>query len=318
MKQLPDIKAAGIIGTGLIGRGWAIRFAIAGYKVTAYDKDEGSRLSCKDAIASALKDMQAEGLCAQIDPVLDRVHIAASIEEAVSSADYIQESVLERTEVKRLVCAEIDRYLPPHALVGSSSSGIAASAFTQELTHRERFYVVHPVNPPHLVPVVEIVPAPWSNTEHIEPLRALLESLGLSPVLVHREIEGFVLNRLQGALLNEAWALYEEGYASAEDIDRTIRDGLGRRWAFMGPFETISLNAPGGVEDYAERLSPLYHSIARSRTEPQQWSAATAAKLAGELIETQGEENRHTAIANRDKKLMQMAKLYRGWAERAE
>lgn len=292
-----------------------MRFAMAGIDVVAYDKDVRARAMFKDTVAAALADMQAEGLCDQIDPILDRICLATSIEDAVTSADYVQESVIERTEAKRAVCAEIDRHLSPHALVGSSSSGIAASAFTRELNNRDRFYVVHPVNPPHLIPVVEIVPAPWSATEHIEGLRALLEKLKLSVVLVHREIEGFVLNRLQGALLNEAWLLYEEGYASAEDIDRTIRDGLGRRWAFMGPFETISLNAPGGIEDYAERLSRLYHRIALSRANPKHWSPATAAKLANEIGENGDELAFRTSIANRNKKLMQLAHLCRGWAD---
>lgn len=316
--QLSDLKTAAIIGTGLIGQGWAIRFALAGIKVRAYDKDAQALSQCKHAIAQALRDMAGEGLCGNIESVLDRISLAASIEDAVSTADYVQESVLELAEVKQAVCAEIDRHLPSQTLVGSSSSGIAASVFTEDLTHRDRFYVVHPVNPPHLIPVVEIVPAPWSSSDHVSVLRALIEKLGQSAVLVHREIEGFVLNRLQGALLNEAWALYDEGYASAEDIDRTIRDGLGRRWAFMGPFETISLNAPGGIEDYAERLSPLYHNIAMSRAQPKQWTTATATKLAAELAEHGDNPSHDLAVANRNKKLMQMAHLYLSWANDAD
>ncbi len=99
-----------------------------------------------------------------------------------------------------------------------------------------------------------------------------MERLGQVPIVVNREIEGFVLNRLQGALLNEAWALYDAGIASVADIDSTVAHGLGLRWSFMGPFETIDLNAPGGVADYAQRLGPLYHSIALSRTAPEPWS----------------------------------------------
>ena len=100
----------------------------------------------------------------------------------------------------------------------------------------------------------------------------LMTEVGQSPIRITREVDGFVLNRLQGALLNEAWALFEEGYASAEDIDKTVSEGLGLRWSFMGPFQTIDLNAPGGVADYAARLSPLYHTVAQSRAEPKPWS----------------------------------------------
>lgn len=108
---------------------------------------------------------------------------------------------------------------------------------------------------------------------------ALMAEVGQSPVLVRREIEGFILNRLQGVLLREAWDLFEAGYASAEDIDKTVSEGLGLRWSFMGPFETIDLNAPGGVADYAERLGPLYHAIQKSRTDPRQWSPELIAKV---------------------------------------
>lgn len=158
------------------------------------------------------------------------------------------------------------------AVVGSSSSGIPGSAFTEECTNRSRFLVVHPVNPPHLVPVVEIVPAPWTDTDVVTIANDLMSLVGQVPVLVRREIEGFILNRLQGALLNEAWALFEDGYASAADIDKTVAYGLGLRWSFMGPFETIDLNAPGGLKDYAERLAPLYHRIAQSRPTARAWS----------------------------------------------
>jgi 3-hydroxyacyl-CoA dehydrogenase len=170
----------------------------------------------------------------------------------------------------------------PNAIAGSSSSGIPASAFTKDAPNRNRFLIAHPVNPPHLVPVVELVPAPWTDADVVPAVRGLMQRIGQSPVSVTREIDGFVLNRLQGALLNEAFALYEEGYATAADIDATISQGLGLRWAFMGPFETIDLNAPGGIEDYAQRLSPLYAGIARSRSNPKPWSDALVRKITAE------------------------------------
>jgi 3-hydroxyacyl-CoA dehydrogenase len=116
-----------------------------------------------------------------------------------------------------------------------------------------------------------------------------MEAIGQAAIVVRKEVEGFVLNRLQGALLNEAWALLEEGVASAADIDLTVSHGLGYRWSFMGPFETIDLNAPGGIADYAQRLGPLYHSIARSRTKPSPWS--------GQLIRKAEEERREKLAA---------------------
>ena len=174
---------------------------------------------------------------------------------AVAGVDYVQESVFERTDVKRSVYEALDPLLGDAAtVVGSSSSGIPASEFTGGLRISPRCLVAHPVNPPHLVPVVELVPAPWTALETVDAAHALMLGVGQYPIRIARELRGFILNRLQGVLLREAWALYEEGYCSAADIDATISKGLGYRWSFMGPFETIDLNAPGGIADYAARL----------------------------------------------------------------
>ena len=123
-------------------------------------------------------------------------------------------------------------------------------------------------------------------------------------MVVQREIEGFVLNRLQGALLNEAWALYSEGYASADDIDRTVRAGLGLRWSLMGPFETTDLNAPGGIADYAERLEPLYYRVAQSRSQPKPWPADAIKSAERELAERFAEQSREARIRKRDEWLL--------------
>lgn len=135
-------------------------------------------------------------------------------------------------------------------------------------------------------------------------VRRSLEAIGKVPVEVRREVDGFILNRLQGALLNEAWALYEEGYASIADIDATVSQGLGLRWAFMGPFETIDLNAPGGVADYAERLEPLYHGIAKSRTKPHGWPPELIEKVAAELRQNLALDDLPARSQWRDKRLM--------------
>jgi len=218
----------------------------------------------------------------------------------------VQESVLERQDVKRTVSLEIDAVMSPDCVVGSSSSGIPASAFTEGCVHRGRFLVAHPVNPPHLIPLVELVPAPWTDPAILPWLRAEMERIGQAPIVVSAEVEGFILNRLQGALLNEAWALFEEGYVSAADIDLTVAKGLGYRWSFMGPFETIDLNAPGGIADYAQRLGPLYHSIAASRTEPKPWSPDLIAKAAAERRDILPQDQLGERSAWRDRKLMSL------------
>ncbi len=276
------INKVAVVGAGLVGSGWAIVFARAGLEVSIYDAVPAVREGALPFIEGALADLQGIGLIDDATRTLARIRVAETLEEALVEADYVQESVFEHVDAKIEVSRLIDAAIGPRVIVGSSSSGIPASAFTQACVNRERFMIAHPVNPPHLVPVVEIVPAPWTDEAAAERVHALMENVGQVPVMVRREIEGFILNRLQGALLNEAWALFEEGYVSAADIDKTVAHGLGLRWSFMGPFETIDLNAPGGVADYAQRLGPLYHGIARSRMEPRPWSDALIARVEGE------------------------------------
>ena len=157
-----------------------------------------------------------------------------------------------------------------------------ASKFTEALAGRARCLVAHPVNPPHLVPVVELCGAPWTSAETKQRAREILEGVGQVPIDVKREIDGFILNRLQVALLTEAFRLVQEGYVSPGDLDHTIADGLGLRWAFMGPFETIELNAPGGVADYCERYVPWFRRYVAdlppaSVWDDAQWKRAAAA-----------------------------------------
>ena len=302
---MPDHIA--IVGAGLVGSGWAIVFARAGRTVRVYDTDAGVLDGFAALVRGQLQDLKSNGLIDDADAVLARMQICHSLEAAVPGARYVQESVFERQEVKTEVNALISPLLEANAIVGSSTSGIPASAFTAGLANRERFVVAHPVNPPYLAQVVEIVPAPWTSEATVEAAIALMDEVDQSPVLVRREVEGFVLNRLQGVLLREAWALYEEGYASLEDIDKTISAGLGLRWSFMGPFETIDLNAPGGIADYAERLGPLYHSIQASRPDPRPWSAdliaTVEAERRGRLAAGDLEARRHW----RDRRLMALA-----------
>ena len=266
------LRRVAVVGGGLVGLGWAIVFARAGLAVSLFDADPEIRRGAPARMRASLTDMAEHGLVQDVEAVAGRLAVFPTLAAAVGEADYIQESVFESVEAKRDVSREIGAAMRPDAVCGSSSSGIPASRFTAEVPNRSRFLVVHPVNPPHLVPLVELVAAPWTDPAIVPWLRTALEALGQVPVVVNREVEGFVLNRLQGALLNEAWALFDEGVASAADIDRTVADGLGFRWSFMGPFETVDLNAVGGIADYAARLGPLYHRVARSRTRPTAWS----------------------------------------------
>ena len=265
-------SSVAVVGAGLVGAGWAIVFARAGHPVRIYDEDEKIRAGVLAEIESKLSDLHSFELIEDATAIAARIDVFDSLDAAVDGVSYVQESVFETVAVKTDVTKALDDVCDADVVIGSSSSGIPASAFTESLNGRDRCLIAHPVNPPYLVPLVELVPAPWTKPEAVDFVYDLMVAAGQSPIRIVREVEGFVLNRLQGALLNEAWALCEEGYASAEDIDKTVSDGLGLRWSFMGPFQTIDLNAPGGVADYATRLGPLYHGVAQSRTKPQPWS----------------------------------------------
>jgi L-gulonate 3-dehydrogenase len=233
-----------IIGSGLIGRAWAVVFARGGFDVSLYDAAAGVAEAAREFVAEALHEQSAAAV---------GVRIAASIADAVAGAELVQENSPERVEVKRDVFAALDRLAAPDAILASSTSTIVASRFTEELAGRHRCLVAHPVNPPHLVPLVELVGAPWTAPDVIARAKAIYEQVKQVPIVVRREVDGFILNRLQAVLLSEAFRLVGDGYVSPQDLDKTLRDGLGLRWSFMGPFETIELNAPGGIADYCAR-----------------------------------------------------------------
>jgi len=255
-------KTVAIVGTGLIGRAWAAIFARAGWNVRLSDPHSSTLEAAPGLIRDELRALARHGLADDPDGAAARLTIAANLQAAVADADFVQENGPELVEEKLAIFAELDRFAPKDALLVSSTSAITASRFTEKLAGRARCLVGHPVNPPHLVPLVELCGAPWTAPDAIERARAVYREIGQVPVTINREIDGFALNRLQGALLAEAFRLVGEGYISAEDLDHTVKDGLGLRWSFLGPFETIELNAPGGIPDYCARYTGFYKELA--------------------------------------------------------
>jgi len=296
-----------VVGAGLVGSGWAIVFARAGLDVAVYDNSQVSLDNASKIIATNLKDLKHFDLIDDYSEINTRISIEPLLKNAVEDVFYIQESVFETVDSKRDIFAQLDAVVTPEVIIGSSSSGIPASVFTDHVSCRSRALIAHPVNPPYLVPLVELVPAPWTNPEVVDQTYDFMKSIKQEPIRISREVEGFILNRLQGALLNEAWALFDEGYASIDDIDKTVAYGLGLRWSFMGPFETIDLNAPEGVADYARRLGPLYKAIAESRTDPKAWSRNLVARVEEERRGRLPAIDLQSRRAWRDRRLMALA-----------
>jgi L-gulonate 3-dehydrogenase len=264
---MPDLpgsqKAVAIVGTGLIGRAWAISFARAGASVKLWDQDKEGAAKAVAWIAPQLDDLASHDLLDGQAPstILARITIADTLAEALGNAMHVQENTPEDLQTKISVFRQLDAAAHPDAILASSTSALLPSRFTEGLVGRGRCLVVHPINPPYLVPAAEIVPAPWTAPDVVERTRRFLVSAGHVPLVMKRELDGFIMNRMQGALLEEAFRLVADGFASIEDVDAGIRDGLALRWSFMGPFETIDLNAPGGIRDYAERYQGIYANI---------------------------------------------------------
>ena len=273
------MASVAIIGAGLIGRSWAIVFARAGWQVRVTDPEPRTLENASRLIREGLEELAVHGLVT--DPALaaERVAIVQSLADAVSGVDVVQENGPELVDTKRAIFAELDRLCPEHAILASSTSAIVASRFTEELPGRARCLVAHPVNPPHLVPLVELCAAPWTAPQTIERARRIYESIEQVPIMVKREVEGFVLNRLQGALLAEAFRLVGEGVVSPQDLDKTLKDGLGLRWSFIGPFETIELNAPGGIADYCKRYTGFYRSLSADPAKPDVWDEENVSRI---------------------------------------
>lgn len=230
----------GIVGCGIIGASWARAFLRAGHAVTI----------CDPAADADTLRAQSGGAEARIRVVQDP--------EALAACGYVQESITENACAKRALFATLDAVLPRETIVASSTSALLMSELAADLPGRARFLVAHPASPPHALPAVEIVPAPFTDPVCVERTEALLAGIGQTPVRLSREVPGFVLNRLQGALLLAMIDVVRDGLVSAEGADALLRDSFGMRWSLLGPFEGVHLNAPGGIDDYFTRYAAMF------------------------------------------------------------
>lgn len=271
-------EAIAVIGAGLIGRSWAISFARGGYSVRLFDVAPGALVNATKELEVTVQALALAGLLGTNDAstILGRVHTTGDLAMALRGAVHAQENAPESLSAKVALFKELDDLADPQCTLASSTSALLPSSFSSKLRHRERVLVAHPLNPPHLVPAVELVPAPWTSDATMSGVARVMETCGQVPIRLRQELPGFIMNRLQGALLHEAFRLIDGGFANVEDVDAAVRDGLGMRWSFMGPFETIDLNAPGGVADFIERYGPAYEAIGQSQGRTVSWKGAVA------------------------------------------
>lgn len=272
-------RTVSIIGCGLIGRAWTIVFARAGLDVRVWDADPATT-------EHAMATLHTTCVEAGEDPsILERVTVVQDMHSALEGAEWVQENGPERIEIKRQLYAALDRLAAKDTILASSSSALVASQFAEGLEGRHRILVAHPVNPPHVIPVVELCPSPDTAPQVMDKAEALMRDVGQVPVRLSREIDGFVLNRLQAVLLAESLSLVAQGIVSPQGLDDTICHGLGRRWTLLGPLATINLNAPGGIVDYLDRYGPtmarLSDSAARGEAFARDAGEIAAAALPG-------------------------------------
>jgi 3-hydroxyacyl-CoA dehydrogenase len=270
-----------VLGAGSIGVSFAILFADKGFEVAVYDPVEGALPRAEADLRGRLAQLCAGGDSTNSTEVAGRVRFTSDLPTALARAAFVQECAPERVEVKQHILAQAAALTAAEVPLVSSSSAIVPSRLAKEmdLAVSERILVGHPGNPPYLMPVIEVVPSDLTADTIVRQTVTLYRSAGLRPVLLRREVEGFVFNRLQGALLREAYCLVRDGVASVDDIDEVVRSGLGRRWSFMGPFETADLNTRGGIESHAAKMGPAYERMGAERGQYDPWTPDLVAEV---------------------------------------
>jgi carnitine 3-dehydrogenase len=254
-ESIPPLTRAACIGGGVIGGGWVARFLLAGVDVEVFDPHPDVERIVGEIIANAERAYAM--LTAAPFPRRGRLRFRASIAQAVSDAEWVQESVPEQLEVKQRVLAEIDAAAPSTALIGSSTSGLRPSDLQSGLTHPKRFFIAHPYNPVYLLPLAELVGGRTTSAETLARAQAILEATGMKGVIISREIEAFVGDRLLEALWREALWLIKDDICDVETLDDVIRYSFGLRWAQMGLFQTYRIaGGEAGMRHFLAQFGP--------------------------------------------------------------
>lgn len=301
-----------IVGGGTVGLGWAVVFAAAGFPVRLHETDDLRRSSVMAEMRAVFGVLHQHDLAkASPEEAVRRVSYPEALEEAVDGAALVVECVTESLEAKRAVFSDADRLASEDAVITSSSSSLTISQIAEELPGRRRCLLAHPANPPYLLPVVEIAPAAFTSDSAVQLVTGLLQEAGMIPIRIRAEIEGLVYNRLQGAVLREAYCLVRDGVITASDLDRLVTDGLGRRWSIIGPFATAHLNTRGGIVAHAARLGDAYARMGAERGQSDPWTKELVTIVAHDLSRRFPLEEWESQVRARDEALMALNQLMR-------
>lgn len=305
-----EIRTVAAIGAGVIGAGWVAAFLGSGRSVRLFDPAEGAGERARAHVAGAWVQMAELDLARADDNWTSRLTVHGVLAEAVDGADFVQESTPERSELKRALCADLDRLAPPDILVASSSSSLPITELQAGLASAPRFVLGHPFNPVHLIPLVEVGGGDATAPEAVDTALAFYASMGKRPIRLRREIFGHIGNRLTSAMFREAVRLVAEGYASVEDVDRAIRFGPALKWAIQGQFTTFHTSGgAGGLAEFLPKFAPGIIQRWSTMTDPPLADEALQALLVRQMAEAAHGRSVGEIAAHQDDRLMAMLKL---------
>ena len=309
------ISKVSCVGAGLIGQGWATLFSSKGFEVTLQDVGEAILEKAVECVTSNLMFMETNDLLrhGEADEALKRIKTTTDIAEAVGHVDYVQESVPDKYDVKKQVFKEIDAVAPATTILASSASGLLMTEIQKATTRPERCVMAHPMLPVHLIPAVEVVGGEQPSRETVEATYEFMKKLGKTPVVLNREVPGYIVNRLQAAVLREAIDLVDKGIVSAEDVDKAFCMGIGLRDPLIGPFLRVHLTG-SGIEHFFENYSRSYQYRWESMetwTSIPPSAAKTAVKAVYEM-EVVRTKTLEEIISWRDEMLVKLLKVVHG------
>jgi 3-hydroxypropionate dehydrogenase (NADP+) len=309
--MIDEVKQVACVGSGLVGQGWATLYALKGYDVVLQDLSEDKLAEAVGRVSHHIDVLVEAGLGSEPSAAKKRLIITTSLEKALDGTDFVTESVYESLEVKCPLYAEMDELAPKNVIFASSTSGFMMSEINRDMKkHPERAIVAHPWNPVHLVPLVELSPSPKTSKETINTTYKLMEDIGRIPVVLKKEVPGFIANRLSAVLWREALNLADQGVASVEDIDKAIKAGPGIRWAIMGPYLTYHLGGgKGGIEYIMDHIGVKKQEWLKTMAQWTEFPESVKGKAIDGVNDMVGDMSLEELEAWRDQYLIALIKL---------